>query len=208
MTLEKLTALQTQIGELLGDRMTSSEMVYGELIIHVPRDAIVSVLMSLRDKAGFETMMDITAVDYPERVERFEVVYNILSLTKNLRCRIKLTTDDQKAVPSVVPVYPAANWFEREVYDLYGVLFSGHPDLRRIMTDYGFEGHPLRKDFPLTGYVEVRYDAEQARVIYEPVKLTQDFRNFDALSPWEGMTNVQLPGDEKAANPMKLMKKA
>ncbi len=205
MSLEQL---QTQVTELLGDRQMSTGFIYGELVITVPREAIVSVLMSLRDKAGFETIMDVTAVDYPERPERFEVVYSLLSLTKNLRLRVKLNTDEQKPVPSVCSVYPAANWYEREVYDLYGVLFSGHPDLRRIMTDYGFEGHPLRKDFPLTGYVEVRYDEEQKRVIYEPVKLTQDFRNFDALSPWEGMTNVQLPGDEKAANPVKLMKKA
>ncbi len=208
MTLEKLAALQTQITELLGDRQKSSEFIYGELIVTVPRDAVVSVLVSLRDKLGFESIMDVTAVDYPERPERFEVVYNLISLTRNLRLRVKLSTDEQQPVPSVVSVYPAANWFEREVYDLYGVLFSSHPDLRRIMTDYGFEGHPLRKDFPLTGYVEVRYDDAQKRVIYEPVKLTQDFRNFDALSPWEGMTNVQLPGDEKAANPVKLMKKA
>ena len=208
MSNQALHELQTKIGELLGDRQTSSTFINDELVITVPRDAIVSVLMSLRDKSGFETIMDVTAVDYPERPKRFEVVYNLLSMTKNLRVRIKLTTDEQKAVPSIVSVYPAANWFEREVYDLYGVMFSGHPDLRRIMTDYGFEGHPLRKDFPLTGYVEVRYDDEQKRVIYEPVKLTQDFRNFDALSPWEGMTSVQLPGDEKAANPVKLMKKA
>ena len=203
-----LTTLQSNITELLGDRQTSSAFINDELVITVPRDAIVSVLMSLRDKSGFETIMDITAVDFPERAERFEVVYNLLSMSKNLRARIKLSTDEQKAVPSVVSVYPASNWFEREVYDLYGVMFSGHPDLRRIMTDYGFEGHPLRKDFPLTGYVEVRYDDEQKRVIYEPVKLTQDFRNFDALSPWEGMTSVQLPGDEKATNPVKLVKKA
>lgn len=208
MSIEALTALQSSLGDLLGERQTASAFINGELVVTVPRDAIVSVLMSLRDKAGFETIMDITAVDYPERPERFEVVYNLLSMTKNLRLRVKLNTDEQKAVPSVVSVYPASNWFEREVYDLYGVLFSGHPDLRRIMTDYGFEGHPLRKDFPLTGYVEVRYDADQQRVIYEPVKLNQDFRNFDNLSPWEGMTSVQLPGDEKAANPVKLMKKA
>lgn len=199
MSNEALIALQSSIAELLGDRQTSSAFINAELVITVPRDAIVSVLMSLRDKSGFETIMDITAVDFPERAERFEVVYNLLSMSKNMRVRIKLSTDEQKAVPSVVSVYPASNWFEREVYDLYGVMFSGHPDLRRILTDYGFEGHPLRKDFPLTGYVEVRYDDEQKRVIYEPVKLTQDFRNFDALSPWEGMTSVQLPGDEKAS---------
>jgi NADH-quinone oxidoreductase subunit C len=186
MSMETLTALQAELRRLLVDRQTSSEFNHGELIIHVPRDAVTSVLASLRDEACFETIVDITAVDYPERHDRFEVVYNLLSMSKNLRLRIKLTTDEQKPVPSVVSVYPAANWYEREVYDLYGVLFSGHPDLRRIMTDYGFEGHPLRKDFPLTGHVEVRYDADQRRVVYEPVKLAQDFRNFDALSPWEG----------------------
>ena len=133
--------------------------------------------------------------------ERFEVVYQLLSMSKNIRVRIKLTTDENTPVPSVVGVYSSANWFERETWDMYGVMFAGHPDHRRILTDYGFDGHPLRKDFPLTGYVEVRYDQDQKRVVYEPVKLTQDFRNFDYLSPWEGLTDVQLPGDEKATIP-------
>jgi NADH-quinone oxidoreductase subunit C len=208
MTQEKLNTLQAQLNDLLGERQSSSVFIYDELVLTVGRGGIVSVLKSLRDQAGFEMLIDITAVDFPTRTERFEVVYSLLSLTKNLRIRVKLNVDEELPVPSVYEIYPAANWYEREVYDLYGVQFSGHPDLRRIMTDYGFEGHPLRKDFPLTGYVEVRYDNDQKRVIYEPVKLTQDFRNFDNQSPWEGMTNVQLPGDEKAANPMKLMKKA
>jgi NADH-quinone oxidoreductase subunit C len=208
MTQEKLNTLQTQLNDLLGERQSNSAFIYGELVLTVGRGGIVSVLKSLRDQAGFEMLIDITAVDFPTRTERFEVVYSLLSLTKNLRIRVKLNVDEELPVPSVYEIYPTANWYEREVYDLYGVQFSGHPDLRRIMTDYGFEGHPLRKDFPLTGYVEVRYDNDQKRVIYEPVKLTQDFRNFDNQSPWEGMTNVQLPGDEKAANPMTLMKKA
>ncbi|NDE90889.1 MAG: NADH-quinone oxidoreductase subunit C [Alphaproteobacteria bacterium] len=199
MISDNLNTLQTQLTELLGERQLTSHFIKDELVITIVRDNVETVLVSLRDKAGFETIMDVTAVDYPERAERFEVVYSLLSLTKNVRLRVKLYTDEQKAVPSIESIYPAANWYEREVYDLYGVLFSGHPDLRRIMTDYGFEGHPLRKDFPLSGYVEVRYDNDQKRVIYEPVKLTQDFRNFDTLSPWEGMTKVQLPGDEKAS---------
>jgi NADH-quinone oxidoreductase subunit C len=141
--------------------------------------------------------MDVCGADYPTRDERFDVVYNLLSIRYNLRVRVKVTTDEDTAVPSVTSIFSAAGWFERETWDLFGIYFDGHPDLRRIMTDYGFEGHPLRKDFPLTGYVELRYDDEQKRVVYEPVKLTQDFRSFDFLSPWEGMQG-QLPGDEKA----------
>jgi len=142
-------------------------------------------------------LMDICGVDYPDRAKRFDVVYHLLSLKNNARVRVKVQTDEGTPVPSVVGVHSAAGWFERECWDLFGVAFAGNPDLRRILTDYGFEGHPLRKDFPLTGYVEVRYDDEQKRVVYEPVKLTQDFRNFDFMSPWEGMTDVMLPGDEK-----------
>ena len=142
-------------------------------------------------------MIDVCGVDYPDRPQRFEVVYALLSVSLNHRLRVKVSTDEDTPVPSVVGVYPSANWFERETWDLYGVFFADHPDLRRILTDYGFDGHPLRKDFPLTGYVEVRYDDEQKRVVYEPVKLTQDFRTFDFLSPWEGL----LPGDEKAVKP-------
>jgi NADH-quinone oxidoreductase subunit C len=145
--------------------------------------------------------MDITAVDYPARPERFEIVYNLLSMTHNHRVRVKISASEETLVPTATEIFSSAGWFEREVWDMYGVMFDGHPDLRRILTDYGFEGHPQRKDFPLTGYVELRYDEELKRVVYEPVKLTQDFRNFDYLSPWEGMTNVHLPGDEKAVQP-------
>ena len=181
------------------------DMVLGELIITVRPSAIVKALTWLRDDPGalFKVLVDICGADYPERETRFEVVYNLLSVKHNRRARVKVMTDETTPVPSVTGVYSSANWCERETWDLYGVFFSDHPDLRRILTDYGFEGHPLRKDFPLTGYVEVRYDEEQKRVVYEPVKLTQDFRTFDFLSPWEGMTPdlpvVVLPGDEKAA---------
>ncbi|WP_339778970.1 NADH-quinone oxidoreductase subunit C [uncultured Thalassospira sp.] len=172
---------------------------YGELTVVVKRESITNVLTFLRDDAGclFKQLIDICGVDYPERTERFEVVYHLLSLKHNLRIRVKVTTDEETPVPTAVGVFNAANWFERETWDMYGVFFAGHPDPRRILTDYGFEGHPLRKDFPLTGYVEVRYDDEQKRVVYEPVKLVQDFRNFDFESPWEGMQSI-LPGDEKA----------
>jgi NADH-quinone oxidoreductase subunit C len=170
-----------------------------ELVIVVRRESIVRVLTFLRDDVNcqFKQLMDVCGVDYPGRPERFEVVYNLLSLTHNRRIRVKVWTDEQSAVPTVTGVFNSAGWWERETYDLYGIWFREHPDLRRILTDYGFEGHPLRKDFPLTGYVEVRYDDELKRIVYEPVKLTQDFRNFDFLSPWEGIQQV-LPGDEKA----------
>ncbi|MEL7452933.1 MAG: NADH-quinone oxidoreductase subunit C, partial [Pseudomonadota bacterium] len=160
---------------------------------------IEPVIRFLRDDSEcmFETLIDICGVDYPERSERFEVVYHLLSMKLNQRVRLKLQVDEATTVPSVVDLFPAANWYEREAFDMYGIQFSGHPDLRRLLTDYGFEGYPLRKDFPLTGHVEVRYDDLQKRVIYEPVHLTQEYRNFDFLSPWEGMTNV-IPGDEKA----------
>ena len=183
----------------LGTALTASGTAFGELTITVARDSIVETLTKLRDDPGcqFECLIDICGVDYPERAERFDVVYHLLSLRKNQRLRVKLATDEDKPVPSVIEVFPSANWFEREAYDMYGILFSGHPDLRRLLTDYGFQGYPLRKDFPLTGYQEVRYDDEQKRVVYEPVKLAQDFRDFDFLSPWEG-TEYVLPGDEKA----------
>ncbi len=170
-----------------------------ELRACVEREAIVSVLMHLRDDVNcqFKQLMDVCGVDHPARSRRFDVVYNLLSLTYNRRIRIKLETDEETPVPSVVGVFSAANWWEREVWDLMGIHFSDHPDLRSIMTDYGFDGHPLRKDFPLTGYVEMRYDDEQKRVVYEPVKLAQEYRRFDFLSPWEGVQRV-LPGDEKA----------
>jgi NADH-quinone oxidoreductase subunit C len=168
-------------------------------MLRVHRNSIVKVLAFLKDDSNcqFQQLIDICGVDYPEREERFEVVYNLLSVTQNQRVRLKVATDEATPVPSATGVYKSAGWFERETWDLYGVFFSDHPDLRRILTDYGFQGHPMRKDFPLTGYVEVRYDEEQKRVVYEPVKLPQEFRSFDFLSPWEGTTQV-LPGDEKA----------
>lgn len=179
--------------------LTDTKTAFGELTLTVARDKIVEVLTALRDDPAcqLECLIDICGVDYPGRAERFEVVYHLLSLRKNQRIRVKVSTDEDTPVPSAVGVFPAADWFEREAYDMYGILFSGHPDLRRLLTDYGFQGHPLRKDFPLTGYQEVRYDDEQKRVVYEPVKLTQEFRQFDFESPWEGTTYV-LPGDEKA----------
>jgi NADH-quinone oxidoreductase subunit C len=177
----------------------SASMAYGELNITVPAESIVETLTFLRDdpECRFVCFTDITAVDYPERANRFDVVYHLLSPYKNTRIRVKAETDDATPVPSATSVFPAADWFEREVFDMYGIVFSGHPDLRRILTDYGFQGNPLRKDFPTTGYVEVRYDEEQKRVVYEPVKLVQEMRQFDYLSPWEG-TDYVLPGDEKA----------
>ena len=181
------------------DEATASEAARDELAITANAPGIVKLLTFLRDDAAcqFAVMIDITAVDWPERAQRFDVVYNLLSLTHNQRIRVKVATDDGDPVPSVIAAYSAAGWYEREVWDMYGILFSGHPDLRRLLTDYGFEGHPLRKDFPLTGYVEVRYDDEEKRVVYEPVKLTQEFRRFDFMSPWEGAQYI-LPGDEKA----------
>ena len=170
----------------------------GELVIHAARDGVVALLTVLRDDPRFscEQMMDLCGVDWPERPERFDVVYNLLSVSLNHRVRVMIRTDEQSPVPSIHQVWPVATWFEREAWDLFGIVFSNQPDLRRILTDYGFSGHPLRKDFPLTGYVEVRYDEERKQVVNEPVSLTQDFRNFDFVSPWEGM--VTLPGDEKA----------
>jgi NADH-quinone oxidoreductase subunit C len=203
MNDEALKELGEHIQARLGADVRSVEVDLGELTILINRPCVVRVLTFLRDDANcrFEQLMDVTAVDYPHREERFEVVYNLLSLKHNHRIRVKATTDEDTPVPSVTGVYSTAGWFERETWDMYGVFFSDHPDLRRILTDYGFEGHPLRKDFPLTGYVELRYDDEQKRVVYEPVRLTQDLRTFDFLSPWEGMTNVMLPGDEKAEAP-------
>ncbi len=176
----------------------SAEVALGELVISAEREAALGLLTTLRDDARFacEQLMDVCGVDWPERAERFEVVYNLLSVSGNHRVRVVISTDEATPVASVHGIWPVATWWERECWDLYGIGFTGQPDLRRILTDYGFEGHPLRKDFPLTGYVEVRYDEERKSVVYEPVKLTQDFRNFDFLSPWEAMTS--LPGDEKA----------
>ena len=189
-------AVQTK----LGGKITGSQYAFGELTLDAGRDDIVEVLGTLKSEFGFQQLIDLCGVDYPERPLRFDVVYHLLSMTKNLRVRVKIQTDEDKPVQSVCAVYPCADWYEREAFDMCGVLFSGHPDLRRILTDYGFTGHPLRKDFPMTGYVEVRYDEEQKRVVYEPVKLTQEFRRFDFLSPWEG-AEYALPGDEKAEKP-------
>jgi len=191
--------LAKHVEAVLGARMVRSQVALGELTIVVGSDEIMPVLVTLRDDAQclFEQLLDICGVDYPERGRRFEVVYHLLSPRRNQRIRVKCATDAETPVPSVVDVFPTANWYEREAYDMYGILFSGHPDLRRLLTDYGFQGFPLRKDFPLTGYVEVRYDDDQKRVVYEPVKLTQEFRSFDFESPWEGVDYV-LPGDEKA----------
>ena len=196
---DKLDALKGEVVSLLGDACHGAEISHGELGVAVEAKRIVEVLTKLRDAASmrFVSLMDITAVDEPTDPLRFKLVYQLLSYVHNLRVRLTLRTDEESPVPSVVSLFPNANWFEREVWDMYGVMFEGHPDLRRILTDYGFTGHPLRKDFPLTGHVEVRYSEEHKRVIYEPVKLTQDFRNFDFLSPWEGAKYV-LPGDEKA----------
>ena len=171
----------------------------GELTLNVGVDQVLTVLTYLRDdpRCKFTTLIDICGADYPSRPKRFDVVYHLLSMQLNHRVRVKVETDEQTAVPSIVSVFPCADWFEREAFDMYGILFAGHPDLRRLLTDYGFQGFPLRKDFPLSGHVEVRYDPEQQRVVYEPVKLMQAYRNFDFLSPWEGMAGA-LPGDEKA----------
>jgi NADH-quinone oxidoreductase subunit C len=199
MTLDELAS---HIEAKLQGAVEHRDITRGELTVVVARDQIVRVLTELRDDSDclFEVLIDICGVDYPEREKRFDVVYHLLSPRKNQRIRVKCETDEETPVPSVVAVFPAANWFEREAYDMYGILFSGHPDLRRLLTDYGFQGYPLRKDFPLTGYVEVRYDDAQKRVVYEPVELTQEFRSFDFESPWEG-TRYVLPGDEKANGP-------
>jgi NADH-quinone oxidoreductase subunit C len=203
MDAEPLKELGQHIQTSLSDAVHSVEVQMGELVIGIELSQVVKVMTFLRDdtKCKFQQMIDLTAADYPERASRFEVFYNLLSLHHNQRIRVKLSTDEDKPVPSITGVYTVANWFEREVWDMFGIFFSDHPDLRRILTDYGFEGHPMRKDFPLTGYVELRYDDEQKRVVYEPVKLQQDFRSFDFLSPWEGVTNVMLAGDEKAEAP-------
>lgn len=182
--------------------MDASEVkvAHGHVTMRVGISALLSTIRTLRDdpKLGFVSFIDICGVDYPARERRFDVVYHLLSPSQNARVRVTLETDERTPVPSLTELFPGAEWFEREAYDLYGILFSGHPDLRRLLTDYGFDGHPLRKDFPLTGFVEVRYDDEQKRVLYEPVRLNQEFRDFDFLSPWEG-TDYVIPGDEKAS---------
>lgn len=201
-TLIANEAVLTPLGQqMVAELQVEAIVEHGDLNITCHRDRIVEVLTALRDTYQFQQLLDVCGVDYPERAERFDVVYHLLSLTRNARIRVKVSTDEAAPVPSVVDVYPSAGWFEREAFDMYGMIFSGHPDMRRLLTDYGFQGHPLRKDFPMTGYVEVRYDEEQKRVVYEPVKLTQEYRNFDFLSPWEGAEYPApvLPGDEKAA---------
>ncbi|MBN8531629.1 MAG: NADH-quinone oxidoreductase subunit C [Alphaproteobacteria bacterium] len=202
LPLEKLEALKAHVEQGVGGFVIEAEIKNGELVVTVIRDQLPLVLEWLRDDAEyrFTQLMDICAIDFPERPERFEVAYNLLSLKANLRIRVKVTTDEELGVPTASNVFPAAGWFEREVWDMNGIFFDGHSDLRRILTDYGFDGHPLRKDFPLTGFVEVRYDNAQKRVVYEPVNLTQAFRSFDFESPWEGTQYVlPAPVEKKGA---------
>ena len=198
-SIQALEELGAYIESKMPDDVLSYSVKLGELDVKVRLDSIQKVSQFLKDDARclFKQCMDICGVDYPSREKRFDVVYNLLSMKHNQRVRLKLETDEDTAVPSVASVWPTANWFEREAWDMYGIFFTDHPDLRRILTDYGFDGHPLRKDFPLTGHVEVRFDEELGRIVYEPVHLTQEFRKFEFSSPWEGMTPV-LPGDEKA----------
>jgi NADH-quinone oxidoreductase subunit C len=200
MDNDKLNTLGQTIVGALGGAALEHAVAFGQLTVAVQAEKIVAVVKFLRDDPAlrFVSIIDITAVDYPGREKRFDVVYHLLSPTLNERVRLRAEAGETTQVPSIIEVFPGADWFEREAYDLYGVIFTGHPDMRRILTDYGFDGHPLRKDFPLTGYVEVRYDDEQKRVVYEPVRLNQEFRNFDFLSPWEGADYPILPGDEKA----------
>jgi NADH-quinone oxidoreductase subunit C len=195
--IQPITGLVDTLRTALGTSVIDIVEANDELSVTVARDAIAEVLTVLRDRFDYQQLMEIAGVDYPDRAERFEVVYHLLSVTRNHRLRVKLSTDENAAVPTVTHIWPVAGWLEREVFDMYGVLFAGNTDLRRILTDYGFRGHPQRKDFPLTGYVELRYSEEAKRVVYEPVKLRQDFRTFDFMSPWEGAKYI-LPGDEKA----------
>ena len=196
---KELDRLGKLIKSRAGKAVSGYAVAFNELTVEANAASIVEVLTVLRDDPGcsFQQLIDICGADYPDRAQRFDVVYHLLSLTKNHRVRVRVRTDEDTAVASATPVYPCADWFEREAFDMYGIAFSGHPDLRRLLTDYGFTGYPLRKDFPMTGYVEVRYDDELKRVVYEPVKLPQEYRQFDFLSPWEGASYI-LPGDEKA----------
>ncbi len=195
-----LEELGQHVASVLSDQVMGISIAHNELMVTARAEQIIKVVTFLRDDPMclFKVLVDICGTDYPERPKRFDVVYNLLSLVHNQRIRIKVEADDETPVPSITGVHNSANWFEREIWDMYGVMFSDHPDLRRLLTDYGFEGHPLRKDFPLTGFVETRYDEERKRVVYDPVKLSQEFRKFDFLSPWEGASNTPLPGDEKA----------
>ncbi|MBL22261.1 MAG: NADH-quinone oxidoreductase subunit C [Rhodospirillaceae bacterium] len=198
---QTLLELGEHLAEICADEVAAHQFANGELSLHVESEHLQRVMRVLKTDTAclFHVLIDVCGVDFPERTPRFDVVYNLLSLKHNLRLKVKVAVDEDDQIPTVAGIFPSAGWYEREVWDLYGVFFTDHPDLRRILTDYGFDGHPLRKDFPLTGHVEMRYDDEQRRVVYEPVKLTQDFRNFDFLSPWEGMT-PDLPGDEKAVD--------
>jgi NADH-quinone oxidoreductase subunit C len=198
MAEEAFKDLAEHIEEELGSAISGYKFQRDELVLFAARDKILKVLHFLRDdkECAFKILLGICGVDFPEREDRFEIVYNLLSINQNQRIRVKISVGEETPALSATAIFSAAGWFEREVWDMYGVYFEGHPDLRRILTDYGFEGHPLRKDFPLTGHVEVRYDEEQRRVVYEPVKLTQDFRSFDSLSPWEGMTDIQQENRE------------
>jgi NADH-quinone oxidoreductase subunit C len=199
MTNKALQDLGDHIAARLENEVNAVSVAHGELTVEARADQIEKVLTFLRDdqECMFKQLIDVCGVDYPERAKRFDVVYHLLSLQLNQRIRVKVHTDEDTPVPSAVPVFASAGWFEREAWDMYGIFFAGHPDLRRMLTDYGFQGHPLRKDFPLTGFVECRYSEDEKRVVYEPVKLTQEFRNFDFMSPWESAKYV-LPGDEKA----------
>ena len=197
LTEDALAALGNEIVTSSTGAVAGAHVAYGELTLTGPANRIVEALTQLRDQFGFHQLIDLCGVDYPDRAQRFDVVYHLLSMTRNARLRIKVQTDEDTPVPTVTEVFPCADWYEREAFDMYGVFFEGHPDLRRILTDYGFHGHPLRKDFPMTGYVELRYDDELKRVVYEPVKLVQEYRMFDFMSPWEGAQYI-LPGDDKA----------
>lgn len=201
--------IEAYLADVLGDMLLATESHAGEVAAIVARERLVEAMQRLRDDPvlKMEQLIDICGVDWPDRPERFEIVYQLLSMQKNLRLKVKVSTDQRTAVPSLTGLWPVAGWYERETFDCYGVMFDGNPDMRRILTDYGFEGHPFRKDFPLTGYVELRYSEELKRVVYEPVKLAQDFRSFDFLSPWEG-TDYVLPGDEKAGAADKEPKRA
>ncbi|HEY2068706.1 MAG TPA: NADH-quinone oxidoreductase subunit C [Rhizomicrobium sp.] len=192
-----LNELATKISAALPGAVRGQSLAFGELTLDIETGEIVRAVKALRDEFSFTILIDICGVDWPQRDKRFDVVYHFLSVTKNARIRLKLVTDENTPVPTIVPLHPSANWFERETFDMYGITFAEHPDLRRLLTDYGFSGYPLRKDFPLTGFVELRYDDEQKRVVYRPVQLIQEFREFDFMSPWEGAPYI-LPGDEKA----------
>ena len=201
MNQQALKDLAGHLDATLGDYIQSSKIVHGELTLEIRVESVERVIKFLRDDSTcrFEMLIDICGVDYPQRDPRFDVVYHLLSVSNNMRIRVKVGVEEEGSILSVSALYSTAGWFERELWDLFGIYVTGHPDLRRLLTDYGFEGHPLRKDFPLTGYVELRYDDEQKRVVYEPVKLTQEFRSFDFMSPWEGAEYI-LPGDDKAEN--------